>query len=87
MISNSKPYLEPEPFSTYDFLVGEIVEIDFGIPSDPYGNRIEPEVDLKKASSFLYVDGDFIYSFEGIATEEMIGNWQIKIKLSYSVED
>ena len=85
MVSNSKPYLEPEPSPSYEFQVGDVVDINFGTPRDAYGNRIEPTVDLKKASSFLYVEGDYILTFESTATEAMIGTWQIKIKLSYSV--
>ena len=85
VISNSKPYLEPEPSSTYEFFVGDVVEIYFGEPTDPYGNRIEPEVDLGSASAIFYVEDDSIKSFDFTATEAMIGNWRVKIKLSYFV--
>ena len=77
--------MEPEPNTLYEFLIGEQVEINFGAPKDFYGNRIVPEVKLGKASSLLYVEGDIIKSFEVAATEAMIGNWQVKIKLSHTV--
>ena len=85
MISNIKPYLEPEPSSSYEFFVGDTVEINFGAPKDPYGNRIEPEVDFGTASTLLFMEGDSIKSFEVPATDAMIGTWQVTIKLSHTV--
>ena len=81
----SKPYLAPEPNTLYEFVVGEPVEINFGVPTDPYGNRIEPEVDLGNAASFLFVEGDSIKSFDVVATTAMIGTWKVEIKLSHTV--
>ena len=80
----SEPTLQIEPSPLYKFTVGEPVEINFGSPAALYTESIVTEVSLGTASSFLYLD-DTTIKTRGVSTEEMIGTYNISIKLSVTV--